>query len=292
MQGHTTIVCRPPPTGSGDATELTLHAHELVVTRVTVNDAPARVIRRGRIAVRPDGSDDPSGDEDAALAVSDAGALTSGASIARNACEGMLADARAVADGFADELVIALEDGGVIASGGSSEDVVVRVWYGAGTAMNAVRVQAPGLVEAHRAARGAPAYCPGGERRGGRRGRRRRRFRRRRRKDRSPGRSPGGGARRRVVRGLVQPRGRGDVRLRRFGRGERAVPVRAGLRASSRGVVPVRRRRRFVGSLQRRRESRPGPHRGSPGGAHKDGTRRGDDDGGRRQYTDAVATGV
>ena len=143
VQGHTTIVCRPPPTGSGDATELTLHAHELVVTRVTVNDAPARVIRRGRIAVRPDGSDDPSGDEDAALAVSEAGALTSGASIARNACEGMLADARAVADGSADELVIALEDGGVIASGGSSEDVVVRVWYGAGTAMNAIGSKPP-----------------------------------------------------------------------------------------------------------------------------------------------------
>ena len=102
VRGHTTIVCRPLPTESGDATTLTLHAHELVVTRVTVNDAPARVIRRGRTAVRPDGSDDPSGDDVAALAVADAGALSSGANIARNACEGMLADARAVADGAAD----------------------------------------------------------------------------------------------------------------------------------------------------------------------------------------------
>ena len=137
VEGHATIVCRPPANGSGDVTNLTLHAHELVVTRVTVDDAPARVIRRGRTAVRPDGSDDPSNDDDVALQPGhNASALSSGANVARDACEGMLADARALADGAADELVIALEDGGVIAGSGSS-DVVVRVWYGAGTAMNA-----------------------------------------------------------------------------------------------------------------------------------------------------------
>ena len=144
VEGHATIVCRPPANGSGDVTSLTLHAHELVVTRVTVDDAPARVIRRGRTAVRPDGSDDPSGDDDVALQPGhNASALSSGANVARDACEGMLADARALADGAADELVIALEDGGVIYPGhrgsspSTSSDVVVRVWYGAGTAMNA-----------------------------------------------------------------------------------------------------------------------------------------------------------
>ena len=107
VEGHATIVCRPPANGSGDVTSLTLHAHELVVTRVTVDDAPARVIRRGRTAVRPDGSDDPSGDDDVALQPGhNASALSSGANVARDACEGMLADARALADGAADELVI------------------------------------------------------------------------------------------------------------------------------------------------------------------------------------------
>ena len=195
----------------------------------------------------------------AALAVADAGALSSGADIARNACEGMLADARALITGAADELVIALEDGGVIASGGgdgssgdgSSSDVVVRVWYGAGTAMNAFGVQPPDswrriapLVTHPPAAPTAAGEDPGpandagsdrdgGEERGG--------------SEPVDGREVGAAAYRRDVRGLVRTRGRGDVRVRRPQRGE--VSVRAGLRAPSRGVVPVRRRRRFVGSL-------------------------------------------
>ena len=49
--GSVTMTCRPPPPGSGDVRLVALHAHELVVERVTIDDAPARVVRRGGVDV-------------------------------------------------------------------------------------------------------------------------------------------------------------------------------------------------------------------------------------------------
>ena len=55
--GCATITCRPPPAGSGDVRLVMLHAHELMIDRVTIDDAPARVVRRGRVVVGDDGKD-------------------------------------------------------------------------------------------------------------------------------------------------------------------------------------------------------------------------------------------
>ena len=232
--------------------------------------------------------------------VSEAGARTSSASpVARNACDNA-ADARDVADGSADDRHRA-------------RGRRIRRRRGRGRcrrqgphgALPAVRArsknqsrQAPGLVEARsrRSPRAPPPRAfpraandigeeddgdkpaPGASDDAD--------------EDRSPGRSPGGGApRRRVYAGWCNL---GDGALCAFvdsdeGNARFLCAPGSALRAA---WFPVRRpSRRFVGSLQRRR-GRPGPHRGSPGGAHKDGTRRGDDDDGRRRYADAVATGV
>ena len=108
--GCATITCRPPPPGLGDVRLVTLHAHELMIDRVTIDGAPARVIRRGGINVGDDGEDVEDVDVPSASTVpADVPAAIPAADAAR-------ADARVLASGVADELVIARRDAGVVAS--------------------------------------------------------------------------------------------------------------------------------------------------------------------------------
>jgi hypothetical protein len=58
VDGHTAITCMPPSPGGGAFTSLLLHAHELLIRRVTVDGKPARVVRRGKVPIHPDGDDD------------------------------------------------------------------------------------------------------------------------------------------------------------------------------------------------------------------------------------------
>ena len=142
----------PPAPGLGDVRLVTLHAHELMIDRVTIDGAPARVIRRGGINVGDDGEDVEDVDVPSASTVpADVPAAIPAADAAR-------ADARVLASGVADELVIARRDAGVVgvrppaviaadaeAPGRAASrrrspgrapraDVVIRVWYAAGTA--------------------------------------------------------------------------------------------------------------------------------------------------------------
>ena len=100
----------PPAPGLGDVRLVTLHAHELMIDRVTIDGAPARVIRRGGINVGDDGEDVEDVDVPSASTVpADVPAAIPAADAAR-------ADARVLASGVADELVIARRDAGVVAS--------------------------------------------------------------------------------------------------------------------------------------------------------------------------------
>jgi transcription initiation factor TFIID subunit 2 len=154
--GCATITCRPPPAGSGDVRLVMLHAHELMIDRVTIDDAPARVVRRGRVVVGDDGKDvapEPSrSDPDPAAAKAEAESADPAA------CASAAADAASIetklADGGeCDELVLARRDAGTVASAPANAteietedavadppgtparpDVVIKVWYAAGPA--------------------------------------------------------------------------------------------------------------------------------------------------------------
>lgn len=142
VSGCTTITCLPPPTGHGDVRRLTLHAHELAIRRVTIDGNPARVVRRGRVTVRPDGSDqgdDDEGDAGEAQVVQNMG-VGSGVSLgasgsgggsgaaggggggggAAAAADGARQDAKVLNSGDGDELIIELVDGGVIVAWSAS----------------------------------------------------------------------------------------------------------------------------------------------------------------------------
>lgn len=105
-----------------------LHAHELLVRRVTIDGHPARVVRRGRVVARPPrpegeetGDDEGRDDEtdlgtrmETGLGMEGAGEVKAGGSAA--AADGAQHDALVAATGEGDELVIELCDGGIIAS--------------------------------------------------------------------------------------------------------------------------------------------------------------------------------
>ena len=152
--GSVTMTCRPPPPGSGDVRLVALHAHELVVERVTIDDAPARVVRRGGVDVSA--FDDDADDDDGAPAAPRPPEPPVPAAVAvADAADAARADARHLAGGLADEIVIARRDAGIVASAPPLEtregadpseptgapvidrrpDVVVKVWYAAGTAL-------------------------------------------------------------------------------------------------------------------------------------------------------------
>ena len=164
--GCATITCRPPPAGSGDVRLIMLHAHELMIDRVTIDDAPARVVRRGRVVVGDDGKDvtpEPSRfDPDPAEAKA-AAESADPAACASAAADAASIDTKLADGGECDELVLARRDAGTVASAPAKEtfasenenekkgdvdaaatlnetptgrpDVVIKVWYAAGPAV-------------------------------------------------------------------------------------------------------------------------------------------------------------
>ena len=163
--GCATITCRPPPAGSGDVRLIMLHAYELMIDRVTIDDAPARVVRRGRVVVGDDGKDvtpEPSRfDPDPAEAKA-AAESADPAACASAAADAASIDTKLADGGECDELVLARRDAGTVASAPAKEtfasenenekkgdvdaaatlnetptgrpDVVIKVWYAAGPA--------------------------------------------------------------------------------------------------------------------------------------------------------------
>jgi transcription initiation factor TFIID subunit 2 len=141
-----------------------LHAHELMIDRVTIDDAPARVVRRGRVVVGDDGKDvapEPSRfDPDPAEAKA-AAESADPAACASAAADAASIDTKLADGGECDELVLARRDAGTVASAPAKEtasenenekkgdkgvaatlnetptgrpDVVIKVWYAAGPA--------------------------------------------------------------------------------------------------------------------------------------------------------------
>ena len=159
--GCATLTCRPPPAGSGDVQLVMLHAHELMIDRVTIDDAPARVVRRGRVVVGDDGKDvapEPTrSDPDPAEAKAEAESADP-AACASAAADAASIDTKLADAGTCDELVLARRDAGIVASAPAKEteietekekddekraetldararpDVVIKVWYAAGPA--------------------------------------------------------------------------------------------------------------------------------------------------------------
>ena len=156
LVGCSTITCRPPPAGSGDVRLVMLHAHELLIDRVTIDGAPGRVVRRGRVVVGDDGKDVEDSGAQQAQADADANDPSTAKTLAETsdpitcataAAEGAQRDTHWLDSGVGDELVLARRDGGTIASSVDDEkpnslnddasaktqpDVVIKVWYAAG----------------------------------------------------------------------------------------------------------------------------------------------------------------
>lgn len=140
--GCATITCHSPQAEAGDVRLVMLHAHELLIDRVTIDDAPARVVRRGKVVVGDDGNDvrlngdrqqiDPAAAKREAESADPIECATAALDSARKHTE--------VTDsGECDELVIARKDAGTVASGAPNDaesktekDVVIKVWYAAG----------------------------------------------------------------------------------------------------------------------------------------------------------------
>ena len=122
--GCATITCRPPPAGSGDVRLIMLHAYELMIDRVTIDDAPARVVRRGRVVVGDDGKDvtpEPSRfDPDPAEAKA-AAESADPAACASAAADAASIDTKLADGGECDELVLARRDAGTVASAPAKE---------------------------------------------------------------------------------------------------------------------------------------------------------------------------